>query len=105
MKTITKQAKNPSVIAVAYMRRIKLGLQVKKQMEEAKFQPSTKIWAALILASGQESVENAFAVWREMKERGVAQSNECLEALMNVCAEAYQGERALLLLRTVQAEG
>jgi hypothetical protein len=74
-------------------------------MGEAKYVPTSQIWGALIIASSQASLENAFAVWREMKEQGVAPANDSLEALMNACVKEYQGERALQLLRTAQAEG
>lgn len=80
-------------------------MQVRKQMGEAKYVPTSQIWGALIIASSQASLENAFAVWREMKEQGVAPANDSLEALMNACVKEYQGERALQLLRTAQAEG
>ncbi len=75
-------------------------------MLEADFQPTPKIWGALIIASSRVSLENAFALWREMRQQGVAvPSIQSLEALMHACSGAYQGERALQLLRTAQEEG
>jgi len=75
-------------------------------MRAANFQPTAKLWGALIIASSQGSLENSFAVWREMKQQGGGVASiESLEAIMNACVGAYQGERALQLLRQAQAEG
>jgi len=81
-------------------------LQVRQLMRAANFQPTAKLWGALIIASSQGSLENSFAVWREMKQQGGGVASiESLEAIMNACVGAYQGERALQLLRQAQAEG
>ena len=75
-------------------------------MENASFRPTAKIWGALIIASSQGSLENAFAVWRDMRQLWTGPPPlQCLEALMQACVAAYQGERALQLLRAAQAEG
>lgn len=75
-------------------------------MQIAGFKPTVSILGSLIVICGQQgSVEQGFQIWNTLVSEGSQPNVDCLNALMNAAAEAYQGERALKLLRDAQTQG